>query len=146
MYKAHSVEVHTSARLYAFCIQGKAIKFGIGRQPLKRMAFVQTGCPYPVSLIAISQGMERNLAFQMELTIHTALHEFRLMGEWFESNPRTLALAKLINNAIYDRIKEIIDGWVLNHASIRDIAHICEVRHLRKSRSPEHILYKLRNS
>jgi hypothetical protein len=63
------------------------IKIGFTRaHPRKRMAFIQTGCPWPVSLIGAVEGTVED-----EQKFHRSLSEFRTSGEWFAPHPTVLA-------------------------------------------------------
>lgn len=57
-----------------------AIKIGRSNQPFARLDALRTGSPHPLDLVVCGYGGE----FE-EVMIHAALAEYRLHGEWFES-------------------------------------------------------------
>ncbi|WP_461091355.1 GIY-YIG nuclease family protein [Spirosoma gilvum] len=60
-------------------------KIGISTNIDKRIAAIQNGCPYPVTLIAKSrpESLVLESARSIESKIHSDLAEFRVVGEWF---------------------------------------------------------------
>ena len=64
------------------------VKIGFTKwEPASRMASLQTGCPYPMSLLGFvpgARGLERDL--------HDVLRNDRRQGEWFEFTERTQSI------------------------------------------------------
>ena len=64
------------------CKGSKRIKIGYSAEPDKRLAQLQTGSPYELSLFATWPGTVEN-----ERQAHEALASYRCGGEWFEIEP-----------------------------------------------------------
>lgn len=59
-----------------------AVKIGFTSVQLdRRIRDLQTGCPHILTLIAAQAGTKAD-----EVTIHDALRDYRLRGEWFDLN------------------------------------------------------------
>lgn len=57
------------------------IKIGVAVNPKTRLKAVQTGCPYPLSLLTTSTP--KSDAKKIEQKLHHKLSQYRLSGEWF---------------------------------------------------------------
>ena len=69
--------------VYRFHAQGTArVKIGVTTDLEARRRSVQTGCPWPVVVLATWPGDER-----LETAIHKEFAEYRRAGEWFELPP-----------------------------------------------------------
>lgn len=55
----------------------------------KRLRELQTGCPYPLTVLATVEGTP-----SYEWILHRELHPHRLNGEWFKRCPEVLAEVK----------------------------------------------------
>lgn len=63
---------------------GEHIKVGIADDPISRMKYLSTGCPYRITIEALLGPMDRYSAIATERSIHKHLKEFRCNGEWFK--------------------------------------------------------------
>lgn len=63
------------------------VKVGISSAPEKRLATIQTACPYPLVLMATFICPTRNVALYVENAFHTLQADHRLNGEWFNIHP-----------------------------------------------------------
>lgn len=85
------------AVVYCFqCADIGAVKIGIAADPLTRIAEIQTGCPYLVTVGWVSSPLKRDMAFAVEQSIHGQLDKKRLMGEWFSATVSTARAAFLL--------------------------------------------------
>lgn len=71
------------------------IKIGYTKNVKKRLASLQTGSPYKLSILCIMPGTE-----SFENIIHVGLDEIRLEGEWFLPHPFLLHEIDLINASL----------------------------------------------
>lgn len=56
----------------------KICKIGYSVNPHKRISAIQTGCPYPIEIIAIVKGSR-----EMEKALHRKYVMYKTSGEWF---------------------------------------------------------------
>ena len=63
-----------------------AIKIGISKAPLERLAILQTGSPIPLAILALREGGRA-----AERDYHARFADHRLHGEWFAPHPDILA-------------------------------------------------------
>ena len=56
------------------------VKIGYSNNPEKRIKQIQTGCPFPVTIIRTWQGMGR----KEEKLMHRAYSKYKTVGEWFK--------------------------------------------------------------
>lgn len=63
------------------------IKVGVSRNPYKRAAHLSTSCPFEVGLYVTIQMPNMIVATEWERTLHGALEEWHLRGEWFNISP-----------------------------------------------------------
>ena len=71
-------------RSFVYVIQGDPgtpVKIGMGRDPLKRLATLQTGSWQTLRLLHILPGGR-----QLEATLHRRLRDARVSGEWFHGS------------------------------------------------------------
>lgn len=69
---------------------GELIKIGRSRENLgARLAALQSQCPMPLRIIALSRGVD------VEYFVHARLRHHRAHGEWFEANAVRALLANL---------------------------------------------------
>ncbi len=84
------------------------VKFGISRNPEKRLISLRTGSPVSLKLIC-SVAAPKSL----EAQIHTALRHLRKYGEWFSFEHEAIEIAELIAagdaGIVYSRVFELID-------------------------------------
>jgi predicted transcriptional regulator len=59
------------------------VKIGVAADPLARMADLQTGCPYDLSLAGKIPCLSQAHAFQIEKAAHRVFRKFHKRGEWF---------------------------------------------------------------
>lgn len=61
-------------------LEHKVCKIGFSKQPKKRLAQIQTGCPFPVVMLAMFKG-----TMKTEKMLHRKYqaYKFRNNGEWF---------------------------------------------------------------
>lgn len=59
------------------------VKIGFSFDPAKRLAELQTGSPFPLTLIGTCEG-----SFSLECRMHERLKDYRRTGEWFEFGPQ----------------------------------------------------------
>jgi hypothetical protein len=64
------------------------VKVGISNNPKKRLATIQTACPFPVDLAYVFSCPNREIARQMERMFHETRRDKCLYGEWFDYSPR----------------------------------------------------------
>lgn len=60
------------------CEEMGVCKIGFSKDPERRLAEVQTGCPYNVRLASVREGCSA-----LEREIHNRLQFYRTVGEWF---------------------------------------------------------------
>lgn len=54
------------------------VKIGYSLNPKKRLTGIQTGCPFPVTILATMPGSKR-----IETHLHDKFRKWRTVGEWF---------------------------------------------------------------
>ena len=70
---------------------GHYVKVGITSKPVHtRIAALQTGCPYKISIVAIFHCGE--FSRQVECAAHSQLRESKIRGEWFRASAATAAI------------------------------------------------------
>lgn len=60
------------------------VKVGISSSPRTRLAELQTGCPFKISILNEQRMRDRDHALKHEKTFHEVYRKYRLMGEWFK--------------------------------------------------------------
>lgn len=68
-------------------VPSQPVKVGISSAPEKRLATIQTSCPYPLVLLSAFLCPTRNIALYVENAFHTLQADRRLNGEWFNIHP-----------------------------------------------------------
>ena len=95
----------------------KMVKFGIAKDPQKRLLTLQTGSPVQLELACFVGGPR-----SLEGMIHRALRHLRRHGEWFSLEYEAIEMVELIDagneRAIFSRSLEILDEL---HRSTLDI-------------------------
>lgn len=105
--------------VYAIGAGRQFIKFGVSNDPIKRIAFFNTGSPLEMVILSQTADMSRKEAFLCEKTIHHAVMDFHARLEWYKSCPKTLALCNLIKNQSPARVLEIARGWATQDGFIQ---------------------------
>lgn len=77
--------------LYVIGREGGPVKVGVSSQPSGRLAALQIGCPFRLSLLHSEPIPNRELALRLEADFHAVYAEDRLIGEWFNLD-RELAI------------------------------------------------------
>lgn len=79
----------------------RLFKFGVSKNPKRRLQTLQTGNPQQLSLL-VSFPCEGISAYAAEATIHRHLGPEHVKGEWFniESDDRVVELAATIQKAV----------------------------------------------
>lgn len=95
----------TNAQGFVYVMWAKGanrIKIGHSFSPKDRLRAIQTGCPFPVEILATWPGSQ-----ELERRIHRYLSQFRQVGEWFEVPPFTVGyeLWRLIQGFASEPIK-----------------------------------------
>lgn len=62
---------------------GSPLKIGLAQNVKKRLAGIQTGCPYKLKVIGVRWFKNRADAKLAEALLHAELQDHRLEGEWF---------------------------------------------------------------
>jgi len=74
------------------------IKIGVtGGDPARRIAAISTGCPWPVSLIAVRVGSSQHEEF-----LHRKFAAHRLNGEWFSPAEELLNLIDGLQDPLFE--------------------------------------------
>jgi hypothetical protein len=101
-----------AAQVYVICRMNadgpaRPIKIGIGSSAKKRLATLQTSCPFPIAIFATADADSRDDALELERTLHKICGGSHLHGEWFDKEPMeaagTLALqlaGQLVRNGV----------------------------------------------
>lgn len=97
------------------------IKFGVAKEPLKRLATLQTGNPVQLKLLVAVDVHEEN-----ERLIHRYLRAERERGEWFAPTPKTLGLL----DAMYLQSRDGECHYVTDHIWERDLGAVIWFRRL----------------
>ena len=70
--------------LYVIGADDGPVKIGISNNPVGRLAAIQTGCPFKVSLWFVRALPTRDRAVMHERAIHNDYRSHRTSGEWFD--------------------------------------------------------------
>jgi hypothetical protein len=73
--------------IYVIGREDGPVKIGISGSPNGRLASIQTGCPFRISILHIEEMRDRDHALEHEDHIHRLFAENRLVGEWFDLDP-----------------------------------------------------------
>ena len=80
-----------------FIKSGDFIKIGTTTDIKKRMAVLQVGSPFKLSVLALVEG-----SFEEESKLHTKFKKQRMKGEWFKINKKILDyISKLSKDAMW---------------------------------------------
>lgn len=108
--------------VYVICCNKDYIKIGIAAEPRKRMAYLQTGCPYQLSMLRVFIPED---AKQAEAALHSALSRYHVRGEWFkapDSVRRTLLEADTVDAALSILTAGRIARHKLSYATLAEFA------------------------
>jgi hypothetical protein len=73
-----------SKKVYVMqCSETSVIKIGISCDPSTRLATIQTGYPFKLNIVRVINSRKMTAA-KLESSLHKALDDFRLNGEWFD--------------------------------------------------------------
>lgn len=75
------------------------VKVGYSQSLKLRLDSLQTGCPFPLKVLAVIRAPSR-----VESAIHRYLDEWRSIGEWFHASPTVLHLVELARSGVLERI------------------------------------------
>lgn len=65
------------------------VKIGVSHDPPKRLATLQSGCPFRLSLLHQVKARNVDHAYTMEHQCHRLYADHRLVGEWFKIDADT---------------------------------------------------------
>jgi hypothetical protein len=74
--------VHLARQPYVYVIGGsdqRFVKIGVSTNPKGRHLSIQTGCPFPLSILWLAEGDHKR-----ESALHECFADRRVQGEWFE--------------------------------------------------------------
>lgn len=80
--------------VYVIGVESGPVKVGISNAPRARLSSIQTGCPYPLSLLHEQAFSSRDEAAREERIFHDVHRDVRLVGEWFDM-PADLAIESI---------------------------------------------------
>lgn len=84
---------------------GEHVKIGVAKNPLKRLAEINTGTPIIATLFGRREFAGRLIAYNVESQLHRTFLHARANGEWF-AVPADVAMA-----ALYAcRVRKVRDG------------------------------------
>lgn len=71
--------------VYFMRAKGKPVRMKIGKaaDPDKRLKELQTGCPYPLSIVARVRCRSDRHAYEVEKLAHQYFWRYHTQGEWF---------------------------------------------------------------
>lgn len=78
-----SVAQHEDTLIYVVGRESGPVKIGISNSVMKRIASLQTGCPFKLRLLAAFSARNREHARDHEARFIRRHDHFRLEGEWF---------------------------------------------------------------
>lgn len=61
------------------------MKIGVSKKPEERLKDLQTGSPYPLTIIAVFPCDSKRYAYNLEKFLHNYFFKSQLCGEWFSS-------------------------------------------------------------
>lgn len=91
------------SHIYAVDCEGEAVKFGIARRPLSRLAGLQVSHFKELKLLGVLRAPKA-----CEILIHDFLAEERIRGEWFRYSEGTNRVIDLIRSKNVDGLKSLI--------------------------------------
>ena len=78
----------------------KPVKIGIANDAKKRLAGLQTGNPYPLTIKIQQEFKTREYALKAEKEIHERCARYRLEGEWFHARAVSVVQSYLRNTSL----------------------------------------------
>lgn len=88
--------------VYVIAVAGRdLVKIGRSNDPVKRLAGLQTACPFPLEMICIHALPSRKAAADVERDIHRAYRGDHANGEWFNVPPAAAAFV----------VEENVETW-----------------------------------
>ena len=82
-------DISLTGSLWVYAIQcHEFVKIGVANDVKKRLASLQSGCPYELTLLAQWHTSD---AGRVEDELHELLDKYRIRGEWFELPPNIVA-------------------------------------------------------
>lgn len=63
--------------------ESRRLKIGVARDPLRRLATLQTGSPEPLRLLHTRHCETTRAAKSLERALHRRFEPFHIHGEWF---------------------------------------------------------------
>lgn len=85
---------------------GQPVKIGVAANVQNRLRMLQTGSPAPLKAL-FSIELTPDIVRKAESACHRLLHESRLAGEWFQSDPEKAV--EVVNDVIANRLWENLD-------------------------------------
>lgn len=86
------IEMRESQLVYFISNGNGAVKIGVAESPERRLAGLQTGSPFDLSLEATCSG-----GLEQEKAYHSLFSDHRLRGEWFAAHPDILIEIERLN-------------------------------------------------
>ena len=118
---------HSPCSIYFLRVKGDGpVKIGASKKPIKRLTQMQTWCPLELELIC-----EVPATFFLEGVLHLLYKDFRIRGEWYETNSYLTELIAYVteHKALPERIKEIAaNRWASIQEAEREAAKRAEQR------------------
>lgn len=71
---------------------GDRFKIGRSQDPESRLRSLESGSPYDIKLEHVSEGLSRWKAVGAERAAHIILEHYRVRGEWFKADKRTILI------------------------------------------------------
>ena len=98
-------EVAMKERLYAIITDGEPsfVKFGISKNPSKRLYAIRNGCPLDMRLLGSVLG-----SYPEEEKLHKALWEHHIRGEWFACQGAAKEAAEFVGAGDLESLGELI--------------------------------------
>lgn len=91
LFTTPSTKRNGDAPCYVYLIKcGEFTKIGVATKPESRLAELQVGNPFAISLLKMWKLHSKENAFRVERTLHKTLSKFRALGEWFRLPPEEL--------------------------------------------------------
>jgi len=82
------------------------IKVGRSKDPIRRLQFLQTGCPYEMSLLQVVRSNDRSS--EVEKAFHLLFEHLLLRGEWFHLTREVNELLLAIQEGQWERYERIM--------------------------------------
>lgn len=91
--------------VYLIASQSGHLKIGVASSVHKRLASLQGGNPYKLTVVAAERLRSRDLAFRVEQCVHGALSGGRVRGEWFSCDVGTA------ERVMRDAVEHVMGGY-----------------------------------